>query len=241
MATYQLGREGGCFAPVSVDVPEGSGLGISITSLSPYNVNIYVSDLNGDSLYLAGTVQAGGITVNNTANLSYPLDEIHRQTFPLPDNIEQVAFYETKLWASEFLSEKNQSIIWYSKPFAWHLFDTYSDYIAIPGRVLMLEATPQGLVIGTDEEIYAWTVDSSLVQLAEYGVVGGYPAAFKQNGNILIHSQRGVCHALPFENLTQEKVSLDPGIDCFSYIVEQNGIERFVAINDGGGLANNKL
>lgn len=239
--TYQKGREGGCNAPVTIDVGDDSGLGITVTALAPYDINIYVSDLNGTELYLVDTITSGGIVVNDMKNLTYPLDEVHKQTYPVPDNIEQVAFYEAKLWASEYLSEKNQTIIWYSKAFAWHLFDTYSDYIAVPGKVLMLEATPQGLVIGTDQEIYAWTVENSLIQLAEYGVVGGYPSDFKQNGNILIHTKRGICHALPFENLTEQKVSLEPGLDCYTKVMEQNGIERCVVLNDGGGVANNKL
>lgn len=236
--TYQSGREGGCSAPVVVDVADDSGLAITVPDLSPYDVNVYVSDLNGDVLYLADTLMIGGVTVHNI-DLSYPLDSIHHQTYPVPEGISRICFYEAKLWAAQF--QDGQTIIWYSKPFAWHLFDLYSDYLVIPGEVLMLEATPQGLVIGTSEEIYAYTKDEALVQLAEYGVVDGYPAAFRQDGNILIHTQRGTCAALPFKNLTEHKISLTPGRDCATAIVEQNGLERFVALHDGQGQANNTL
>jgi hypothetical protein len=119
------------------------------------------------------------------------------------------------------------------------LYELYGDYIPVPGKVLMLESTLGGLVIGTDREIYVYTEGESLVKLADYGVISGYPAARKKDGNILFWTQRGVCEALPFKNVTESKVSLAPGFSCSTSVIRENGEERFLVLTDGNGTADN--
>jgi hypothetical protein len=46
---------------------------------------------------------------------------------------------------------------------------------------------------------------------------------------------------MPFENVTQQKVSVVPGDYCAVAHIEQNGFNRFVALTDVGGVSNNQL
>jgi len=232
------GREGGASDVAIFNVTEGSGFTFT-PDYNGYTVRAYVSDVNGEILYLQGEYSAGGITVTKTSSLTYPIDEAQLKSYPVPDRIQQLAFYESKVFASQF--DNGQSVIFFSQPFWWNLFDLSNDHLIVPGNVNMLLGTSNGLIIGTDDEIYIYTNESTLVQVADYGVPDGKPYTKDDNGNIFIHSKQGLCSLFPFKNLTEDKVSLPPGEVCFVEQIEHNGFKKVVVLTDGNGLADNAL
>jgi hypothetical protein len=240
-ATYTRvdGAEGGSPPAYVLDVTDGSALVIETVAPSGYDVNIYVSSANGSDMYWIYTGGTATIQWDSIEDLSYPLDREQYQKEPLPDNCTVIEFHEGKIWAADYSIDDDITAVRFSSPFWWHLYELYGDYIAVPGKVVMLESVPGGLVIGTDREIYVYTREEVLVKLADYGVVEGWPASIMDDGNTMFWTERGVCIALPFRNLTEEKVSLPPGIKCSTSIIREDGEERFIILTDGNGTADN--
>jgi len=241
-ATYTRadGAEGGAPPAYVLNVSANSALVIEAVAPDGYDVNIYVSSANGSDLYWIYTGGSATIQWDDINSLSYTLDREQYQKEPLPDSCTVIEFHEGKIWAADYSIDDDITAVRFSRPFFWHLYDCYCDYIAVPGKVLMLESVPSGIVIGTDREIYVYTVEEALVKLADYGVVEGYPASTMDDGNTIFWTKRGVCFALPFRNLTEEKVSLSPGNKCSTSIIRDDGEERFVILTDGIGTADNE-
>jgi len=233
------GREGGASIPFVIDCPVNSGLVITPTYINGYSVRIYSTDTNGTEYYLIGEYNQGGAELSFTDGLSEPLDSVQLTSYPAPENTDILAFYDSCLWVAEF--SNGQTVLWYSQPFWWNLFNLNNDHIIIPGKVNMLLGTPNGLLVGTDDEIYLYTVEESLVRIAQYGVPSGVPYSTDDLGNVFIWTHQGLCKLFPFENMTERKLSVPTGDVCFVQVVEQLGLRKIVVLTDGNGTADNKL
>lgn len=93
------------------------------------------------------------------------------------------------------------------------------------------------MIVGTNTTIHAYTGDS-IAQVADYGVVPGQNWA-SDNGRILFWSLRGLCAALPFQNLTENQISVSPGVWAGGCIVKQGGQRRYLALLQRGGMPYN--
>jgi len=233
------GREGGASRPVLIDCPAKSGLSIMPVYLDGYSVRLYMTDVNGNEYYFLGEYKSGSVDIINSDTLSAPIDNAQLSGYQAPINIDILAFYNSCLWGAEF--SDGQTVLWYSQPFWWNLFNLSEDYIIVPGKVNMMLGHPSGLLIGTDDEIYLYTQEESLVRIAQYGVPSGIPYTKDDLGNIFIWTHQGVCNAFPFENMTERKLSLPSGDVCFTQVIEQKGLRKIVVLTDGKGLADNKL
>lgn len=216
------GLESGSAPIVTIELETEGGISIApITPPAGYTVTIYMTDANGTTYYDNNGVQLSGV---QTLSESFP------------DDIDKLAYHENRLWLSKSLSN-GSSIIWFSHPFHYHLYDVAKNYIIVPGQIHAMMATEQGLLIGTDSAIYAYS--DQLVKLAAYGAVAGRPFTKLANGQVMVWTQRGMCVALPFQNLSEAKVSFAPGVQCSTALVQQDGINKFVTVTDGSGTAYN--
>jgi len=222
--TYRsaTGLESGSSPIATIELTEDGGISVApITPPSGYTVNVYTTDANGAVYY-----DPNGIPLNQSQILSQPF----------PDDAEKIAYHESRLWVSQSL-QNGSTIIWFSDPFHYHIFDAINGYIIVPGLVHAMVSSAQGLVIGTDSAIYVY--DEALTKVANYGTVAGRPFTRLPDGTVLMHTQRGVCRGLPFENLTERKASFAPGVQCSTALVQQDGINKFVVVTDGGGIPYN--
>lgn len=103
-------------------------------------------------------------------------------------------------------ADRDRSVLYFSRPDYPHEFRLDRDWIVISGQVTMLASLAQGLVIGTDRAIYVDLPDQPLVKVADYGVSQGGWARTDQN-TCVFWTQRGLCRALPFENLTDARLA----------------------------------
>lgn len=232
-----LARESGASDVVTIELDDNSGLAITPT-YDGYKVRVYISDVNGTEMYLYGEYSAGGLIVTSMEGYVYPIDDVQLKSYPAPNDTKHLAFYDGRVYTSQLSS--GTSVIWFSEPFWWNLFDLSESYLSIPGKVTALIGTLQGLIIGTDDEIYAYA-DNSLVRLAEYGMPEGCSYSVDDNGKVYLWTNQGLCEALPFQNLTENKVSLPAGDTCHVSVVDQNGFSKVVVLTDGNGTADNKL
>lgn len=158
---------------------------------------------------------------------------------PLPLEVDVIQHWRGRIYAAQHMASEDQTVIWFSQPLGYHLFNLDTDFIIIPGRVTMLAPTGAALIIGTDKAIHAYTPEG-LQLLADYGVVPGQH--WSQDGErILFWSTRGLCAALPFQNLTEKQVSVAPGVRAGGCVIHSGGQKRFVAVLQQGGSPFNAL
>ena len=171
------------------------------------------------------------ITVNKFIGADGEQLEALLDTLPL--GCEVIQAWKGRIYASQYMPNVDQTVVWYSLPIGFHLFSLDSDYFVVPGHVRMLAAVDDALIAGTDTRVYAYTGER-LDQLADYGVVPGQHWS-KDDKRIIFWTTRGVCSALPFTNLTEKNVSVAPGVHAGGCVMRTNGQKRYVvAIHQGG-------
>jgi hypothetical protein len=219
----KAGLEGGS-APIStITLPENSEVVVApIVAPVGYTVNVYMTDAGGSVYY-----DSKGIQLNPVQELSAPF----------PEEADLVAYFHGSLYCTIPLPS-GSTLVRYSIPYYFHLFDYVKDYFIVHGEVRGFMAAQDALLIGTDSAVYAYT-DAGLTTLADYGVVKGRPFTKMPDESVYMHTKRGVCRGLPFENLTETKALFPIGVQCSTALVQQDGINKFVALSDGSGKPHN--
>lgn len=234
------GREGTTSGIViTEDVTEGQGLLIEPVVESGFTSVIYISELNGDCLYrLVETNEP--FLVADQINLSYPIDINQVISSAMPDNVEHIAFYESKLFVSTFNS--GHSFVFFSQEYWWHLFQQLSDYLTIVGKIVSMRSTKAGLIIGTDSQIWLYA-NESMTKLADYGLVNGESITEDETGSIWLWTKRGIAtiDANGFKNITEATYSFKPGSHVTTSIVKDDGQQRLIVLSDDTGQAYNQF
>ena len=156
---------------------------------------------------------------------------------PLPASSDVIQHWKGGMYAAMYMPAENQTVIWFSEPLAYHLFNLNSNFFMVPGHVRMLAPHADALIVGTGERVYAYD-GTKIAQIAEYGVVPGQHWS-KDDERILFWTTRGLCAALPFLNLTERQVSVAPGVRAGGTIVRDGGQKRYVVALQQGGSAFN--
>lgn len=242
VCTYVLpdGRETGSSDVAEFELTTEQGLAVTgIPQVADLRTQVYICPANSSVFALAFETTNADETWNAGADaLGYEL--MNMTLNPLPAEAIYPAFYAGRVYAAQYLPAQDSSVVWFSEPLGYHLFGLDKNFFIVPGRIALLAPTPKGLIVGTDARIYAYD-GADLVILAEYGVTPGCGWALDDDSSILFWSKRGVCRALPFENLTHEQVSLAPGLSAGAAIMRRNGQKHFVvALRKGGDGAFNQ-
>lgn len=245
--TYILpdGRETGPGEIIEIDLAEGQALQLSaILQVAGYQTRTYICAANSDVFGLARRDSATAF-VWDYQPTSLGIELRTEGCDPIPAGCTVIQHWMGRVWAALYDPQSDTTVIFPSKSFGFHLFDL-GEGIAVTGKVLMLAPTDSALVIGTDRHVWARTNDGSLVKLAHYGVIPGMPWAFDLledgRGNdktVLFWSQRGLCRALPFANLTAGHLSVAPGVKAGAAVIARNGEKHFIANLQAGGSAFN--
>ena len=202
--------------------------------------NVYCAEPDGTVFRLAAGTTQPVVTV---APARATRELTTYGTFPLPEGVEQIAYFEGKLFVSQYLASENQSVIWFSRPFDFHLYEMGTDYIVVPGRVALLlwmqkevySKVHNWLLIGSTERVWQYTSDGGLEELAGYGVVPGTAGVTDADGTAYFWTVRGFCKAPPFENLTEKNVGMPPGLRANTALLYLDGMQQLVTITQGGG------
>ena len=243
--TYQVrcaflladGRETGTGDSAEIAVTGEQGIAISsIPQFPGAATRVYIAPANSDVYQLAATTTSTAL-VWNFSNDALGLDLRTPFVDPIPHGTDVIQFYKGRAYAAQYMPEADQTVVWYSEPLAYHLFNLNSDFFIVPGHALMMAPTDTALVIGTEARVFSYT-DNKLDWLANYGVIPGQHWA-SDGDRILFWTTRGVCSALPFTNLTEKSVSVAPGIKAGGTIVRQGGQKRYLVVLQQGGSAFN--
>ena len=221
----------------------------NIPQLAGYTTNLYVMRADETVFYLVqaecGTDVVYDVGFQQGRELPFWNVNLPRGTMP--------TYFAGRMYTCEYFPASDTTALWRSLPLHFHHFDPGGEGYSIPGQILLMHSTREThfsgnekitqkgvadtIVIGTDREIYSWDEDQ-LVLLASYGVVPGY-SAIEYKGKIYLWSLRGMCRALPFENMTESTVSVPPGLSAGATVIEKDGTRRYVVALTKGGVAYN--
>ena len=235
--TDESGREGGASASAALNVALGGILVTDIPAAPGCVTNVYVAD-RGTVFYLATTLAQGTQAV--TINRPPTGRELVTQFLDAPPaEGRHVAELGGRIYMAERLPGADASVIWRSEPLGFHLFNLNEGFFMVPGDVTQLASARGGpLVICTRTRTHIY--DGESMQTVEYGAVPGQHASRGPDGRLYFWTARGLCRAAPFENLTESRVSVPPGLRAAGGIVQRHGITRYVAVLQSGGAAFNK-
>lgn len=239
--TYTLpdGRETGASEVQHLTLTAPGGLLVSdIPQIPGVRTNVYIGPADSTVLQHAVTTALGAVTWNASPDalgeelLTLGLD-------PVPGGATIPAVWRGRVWVAEYAPRSNVSAIWASEPLGYHLFNLQGSFLQVPGEVVMLLPHAGGLVIGTRAAIYVWDGEA-LATLAGYGVPAGHPGTVDlESGTCFFWTDRGLCRALPFENLTAGRLHVDPGTHASTAIVQLAGLKKLITTTRPGGAAFN--
>lgn len=242
LCTFLLpdGRETGAGMSAAAVLTDGSALQITnIPQVAGLTTLVYIAPADSTVFQLYGPV-TGTSLVWSSAPDTLGTNLATAFLDPLPLGTTVIQHWRGQMWAAQYMPSVNQTAVWFSEPLGYHLFNLNSGYILVPGEVLALAPTESDLVIGTDVGIYAYNGER-MEHLAPYGVVPGWAWTVDEDSKkLLLWTTRGVCRAMPFENLTQEYVSVPPGRQAGVALVRADGHKKFVANLVAGGTAFNQ-
>ncbi|RKZ95463.1 MAG: hypothetical protein DRQ40_03565 [Gammaproteobacteria bacterium] len=222
------GLEGSTSTPIVVQAGVNSALSIEVTQISNYTVTIYISPPNGKYMYqwmntnIPNNVWNGSIT-----GLVSPLNPDQLGTTTVPDNCQCIAYHQSKMYLSQFIPAENKTVVWFSKPFSYHLFDQAKDYFVVEGEIKALVDVTKAIVIGTATSIYYY-VDGELDKVAYYGVPEGKSFDRNDDGKVWMYTNKGICLLNEFANLTEVVYNFPISAKVSSAVIEQDGFERMI-------------
>lgn len=237
-STYLMpdGRETGASVASSLELATGQMVAITPTILAGYQTLIYVAPANSTVFQLLGPVTGVTVLGIDPDNLGRELQTAFMD--PLPAGATVVQEWKGRIYAAEYVPSAGQTIVWFTEPLGYHLFNLNSGFFLVPGQVHMLAPHKDALIVGTDAKVYAYDV-KTMTEIADYGVVPGQHWVLDDDGRIIFWTLRGVCTALPFTNLTEKQVSVAPGLQAGGCLVRSGGQKRYVVSLQQGGSAFN--
>lgn len=245
--TYQVrytrvlpdGRETGAGPASAIVMTDGSALSITqIPTDSASITKVYMAPANSSVFQSLGTTLNTSMVWDGSPN-DLGEDLRFADCFPLPSGSTSIQMWVGRMYASQYLPTADVSVIWTSEPLAIHLFKLGSEYMMVPGRIEMLAAHKEALLIGTDRAVHAWNGEV-MAEVADFGVPPGMPFVHDmESGDVFIWTHRGVCAAMPWRNLTKDFVSFPPGKSANLSLVHAGGEKKLVASLVDGGTAFN--
>jgi hypothetical protein len=243
--TYVLpdGRETGSADAATIYLDGAHALQINdIPHVAGYLTQVYIAPADSTVFQLAYADFAGGSATWNGSVDQLGVDLVTHTFDPIPLGCTHIAAWRGQMYAAQYFTDSDQTALWISEPLGFHLFNLNASFIVVPGRVALLAPHADGLVIGTESRIYVYDGEG-IKEVADYGVVPGYGWAADEDDSkqILFWTQRGVCTALPFSNITSGHISVDCGLSAGAAIIRKNGAKRFVvALRRGGDNFNQR-
>ena len=223
------GRESGSTWPVQVEVPDSGR--IEVSGLPGTLVNIYVSPLNGDTLYLTASTTASSyiIPVMGVQGAQCPALNLR----PLPAG-RFVREYHGRLLVADATG------LYYSEPWAYGLYNPLRSYIPLPG-ITLLEPGQTGVYVATADKTY-WLsgldVDQveRMVEQLPYGAVEGSATRIENSNDIAWFSARGLVVGSQdgqAKNMQEENVVVGMAQVGATLYREQDGMRQLVAAVSG--------
>ena len=223
------GRESGSTWPAQVKVQDSGR--IEVSGLPGTLVNIYVSPLNGDTLYLTASTTASSYIVPVMGAQGAQCQTLNLRPLPAGRFVRE---YNGRLLVADGFG------LYYSEPWAYGLYNPLRGYIPLTGITLM-EPGQTGVYVATADKTY-WLsgldVDQveRIVELLPYGAVEGSAARMENSNDIAWFSSRGLVIGTQdgqVKNMQEETVAVGAAQAGATLYREQDGMRQLVAAVSG--------
>lgn len=198
--------------------------------------NVYCTEADG-TLYRLVASTTGTVVTFNPLVGGRELTTLHKSSLPV--GVTHIAFASVVCFAARYLPDSDETVVWMSEPFGYHLWDEAEGFFVVKGELGVLLSNNKGLLVGTTEAVYQYGLDGQLEELCDYGVVPGSCGDTDAEGVAYFWTTRGICKAMPFENLTEKDVSMPAGARAVSLFAYVNGMQQFITVAQGGGTSFN--
>lgn len=223
----QDGTQSCASVAVQVLVPDGGRLHIDLPATAQPLVawvNVFVSPVNGDALFLAERLPVG----TTSTTLYVPPEQGGRcmtlHMAPMPAG-QIVRYRNGRLLVAQ------GPVVFDSQPYAYGIYDPAEGYMPFPADVALLEPVGAGMFIVADKT-YFLPDEGPLVQVLPYGAPRGAAVQRGEGGAIYWMGSRGLVRATDdgqAENLTAAVLALPQSTSAALMVREQDGMEQIVA------------
>jgi hypothetical protein len=248
---YSDGRESAPSDCVTVQVaPEVKLLRMQVPLQAGCFTQVYATTPGGSTYFLVAAASTPVFTfpvyflTQSYTGPDYPFTP-YLSSFPTSASL--LAFYAGRLFAATTDDTSKLGAVYSSLPLQYHLFDFVKNMFQVSGSPLLLLPHKNGLIIGTDSNIYNYREpdeenqkDIGLTQLAEYGVPPGVCGDVAMDGTAYFWTLRGVAKAMPYELVTEHRFYGDPGVFNHARIFYERGYAKLVASTVAGAPTFNK-
>lgn len=239
----QYGQESGATRSGIIELTEPSGLAFSSFGAVPDNaarINLYLSQPDGDVLYLADELHPAATLATVTA----PIDGVaplSTQFLSPPPAGARIVYSYGRMYVAD------GQRVYPSEPYAPELFDLRKHY-PTEALVTMLATVTGGLFVGTETEV-GWINGvepdkSEFIQKAPHGVIPGTLAYGPTDdfsdtaGGIVAYfaTTDGVMRGLPggqLENLTRARYQYPTAVRGAGVVRTTGGVAQYLAVLQG--------
>jgi hypothetical protein len=148
------------------------------------HINLYLSTVNGDVLYLARSV---AISVASLISIDYTGDTLNfgiaitNQFCDKPVAFQTACYYRGRMYYA------HGNVLWESLPFNFELINYSQDFVAFDGDILMCAEVNDGIYVATKENTYflsgSNSQDFTLSTVLNYGAIQGSPVSIQKIGD----------------------------------------------------------
>ncbi len=236
------GRESGSPLPVTVEVGENSGLTFSLGADKLRR--FYITETNGETLYLASEVLAGATTFNYRSRQPATSITLDRMLMSAPGGWQEVDWFRASL-----LWGVGDNLEW-SNDFEYELRDQAKNYKPFGERVHVIGGLKDGFYVGTENAHFWLTGGSmnelSLTEIADYGAIPGTKVHI--NGGVvgsgeateklpMWATQTGVVVGLPggtLRNIHERVVDFPGGLNGTALYRRADKQNHYLTVVNGG-------
>ena len=144
------GQESGTSGESSIALGANGGIIVTLPTSSDSTVKyvyVYLTTCNGETFYLARILANGTATVTyagDTSEFSLKCPTMWLSPAPV---CQLIGFYRGRLYVAL------DSVLWYSLPYGYELFDLVTNYIQFDSRITILAPVHDGIWVGTQKKV----------------------------------------------------------------------------------------
>lgn len=147
VAAVADGIESGSYTSSSITLTSDGGIDVSINpsniDTNATSLNVYVSDTNGNNLYLNKNVPVGNFSINNQSDKITLFTGLNVSP-PPPGHIVREF--------NGFIFIASNNILYFSEPNGYHRFRLNTDAFVFDSRIVLVEHVSTGLYVATENE-----------------------------------------------------------------------------------------
>lgn len=219
-----------------VDIPDGSSLSITVPFKDGFYVAIYGFFPNSGAWSLIDETESESL-IRYYPNTSEPADDVYFNTTAIPKEVVAMTYHLGRIAIATIQSDKS-TLIQFSVPNFYHLFDTIHERFEIPDLITGMMSVNEQLLITGMNSIHVFA-EGRLQKIADFGTPVGRPIELLPTGGVLIWTYRGVCQFPEFKNLTENNFSVSAGFGCATSLYEHDGSKYLIIATDDAGQAFN--